>query len=84
MHILLSQEHSHGCGLCTRHARSLLSTMSALSTDLRLPVCVGMRDDAVPAIPLLRYERSCHTLRSAEQNHDKHATSHGTTFLIDA
>ena len=86
MHILLSQEHSHGCGLCTRHARLLLSTVSALSTDLRLLICVGMRDDAVPAISLLRYERSCHTLRSAEQNIDNHAKSYGTfhTFLIDA
>ena len=65
MHILLSQEHSHGCGLCTWHAQSVLSTMSALSTDLRLLVCVGMRDDAVPAITLLRYKWSCHALRLA-------------------
>ena len=47
--------------------------MSALSTDLRLLICVGMRDDAMPAISLLRYERSCHALRLADQNHDTHA-----------
>jgi hypothetical protein len=58
------------------HAYLLLSTMTALSTDLWLLICVCMRDDAVPTISLLRYERSCHTLWSAEKKHDSHAESH--------